>query len=545
MSDKDQNGFFLKPLTRLWKILRLEKEEIGSIYFYAILAGLLQLSIPLGIQAIINFVLAGALSTSMIVLIALVVIGVFFDGFLQIKQMNLIERVQQKVFVRYSFNFATRIPRFEMKKIDEYYLPELINRFFDTIVFQKSISKILLEVPTALIQLLFGLILLSLYANVFIIFSISVVLILILIIRSTASSGLKTSLEESNHKYAVAAWLQEIGRVFRTFHFALDSKLPLEKNDELTHAYVESRSGHFRILMIQYWTFIFFKVLITGGMLILGSILLVRNEINVGQFVAAEIVILSVIAAIEKIIKSLDKVYDLLTSVEKLGKVMDKPSEKSGSLLMAQKPVSVSFSEVGFTYENRFEVLKNVNFKLEEGQLMTLSGKDGSGKATLARLVAGAYKDFSGRIEIDGIPILNYNLESLRANLGIMFHDQDVFEGSLGENIFLDKNVNPSLLTQLLADLGFDNFFEAFPNGLDEQLLAAGKKMPVSLVRKILLLRALIHKPGLLILEEPWHKQDDYSQTCIKKFLLNSDTTTIVLTNEESFIKQADIHHVL
>ncbi len=541
MSESRDEQFLRKPLSRLWKILRLEKEEIGAIYFYAILAGLIQLTIPLGIQAIINFVLAGSLSTSMVVLIIMVVSGVFIDGFLQVKQMNLIERVQQKVFVRYSFLFAARIPRLDMSKIDNYYLPELINRFFDTVVFQKSISKILLDVPTALIQLLFGLILLSLYANLFIVFSLLVVLILIIIIRLTASQGLKTSLEESNYKYGVAAWLQELARVFKTFHFAPGSNLPLKKTDELTHAYVISRTGHFKILLFQYWTFICFKVLITAGMLVLGGLLLVNNEINVGQFVAAEIVILSVIAAIEKLIKSLDKVYDLLTSVEKLGKVMDKPKEISGTLALPSQPVKLTFKNVSFAYNGEAPVLSGVNFEIANGQVLGIAGKDGSGKSTLARLVTGAYKDFTGQIEVDGIPILNYDLESYRDNMGIMFHDQDVFDGSLGENIFLERNYDKNRIGQLIEAFGFNSFFEAFPNGLDEQLMPSGKRMPVSLVRKILLLRAFVHQPGLMILEEPWHKQDEPSAEKIKEYLLKSNkATTLVLTNDPHFLSQCD-----
>ncbi|HTH32298.1 MAG TPA: ABC transporter transmembrane domain-containing protein, partial [Lacibacter sp.] len=202
-----------RPLQRLLQVLNLERKEIGAIYFYAILAGLLQLAVPLGVQAIINFVLAGRLSTSIIVLIILVVISVFLTGLLQVNQMKIIEKIQQRIFTRYSFEFAWRIPRLDLKKIDQYYLPEFVNRFFDTVNLEKSLSRLLLDIPAALIQVLFGLILLSLYANVFIIFSLLVVLILFIIIRLTYARGLSTSLDESEYKYEVAGWLEEIARV--------------------------------------------------------------------------------------------------------------------------------------------------------------------------------------------------------------------------------------------------------------------------------------------------------------------------------------------
>lgn len=118
-----------RPLQRLVQVLNLERKEIGAIYFYAILAGLLQLAVPLGVQAIINFVLAGRLSTSIIVLIVLVVVSVFFTGLLQVNQMKIIEKIQQRIFTRYSFEFAWRIPRLDLKISINIICPNLLTAF--------------------------------------------------------------------------------------------------------------------------------------------------------------------------------------------------------------------------------------------------------------------------------------------------------------------------------------------------------------------------------------------------------------------------------
>ncbi len=146
--------------------------------FMPYLNGLIQLSLPLGIQAIISFVLGGAISTSLIIMIALVVLGVFLNGMLKVNQMRLIEKVQQKIFVRYSFEFAERIPKLNLQSVDSYYLPELVNRFFDTVTLQKGISKLLLDIPAATIQIIFGLLLLSFYHPVFIFFGLMLILII-------------------------------------------------------------------------------------------------------------------------------------------------------------------------------------------------------------------------------------------------------------------------------------------------------------------------------------------------------------------------------
>ena len=129
------------PLTRILNLVKLERKEITAVYIYAILNGMIQLSLPLGVQAIIGFVLGAAMRASLVILIVLVVVGVLAVGIMQVNQMKIIEKIQQKLFVRYAFAFAEHIPKLDLKKTDNIYLPELVNRFFDIPVLQKACQK--------------------------------------------------------------------------------------------------------------------------------------------------------------------------------------------------------------------------------------------------------------------------------------------------------------------------------------------------------------------------------------------------------------------
>lgn len=129
------------PVTRILNLVKLERKEISAVYFYAILNGLIQLSLPLGVQAIVGFVLGASMRASLVILIGLVVTGVLVAGLMQVNQMKIIEKIQQKLFVRYAFAFAEHIPRLDLKKTDSIYLPELVNRFFDIPVLQKVYPK--------------------------------------------------------------------------------------------------------------------------------------------------------------------------------------------------------------------------------------------------------------------------------------------------------------------------------------------------------------------------------------------------------------------
>ena len=312
---------------RLLGLLELDKKDILQIFYYAIFAGIVNLSLPLGIQAIINLIQGAQVSTSWIILVILVTLGVAFAGMLQLTQIRIIENVQQKIFTRSSFEFAYRFPKIKLDQLRSYYPPELANRFFDTLTVQKSLSKILVDFPAALLQIIFGLILLSLYHPFFIIYGILLILLIYVVFKFTAQRGLDTSLDESKYKYQVAHWIQEVARSIISFKLSGKTSHAMDKNDKLVSNYLTARESHFRVLILQFIQMIGFKVLVTAGLLIIGGILVLNQEMNIGQFVAAEIIILLVISSVEKLITGLETFYDLLTSLEKLGQVVDKELE--------------------------------------------------------------------------------------------------------------------------------------------------------------------------------------------------------------------------
>lgn len=533
------------PLKKFLELLKYEKAEISAIYFYAILNGLVQLSVPLGIQSIISFVLGGAISTSLVLLIIFVIACVFVGGLLQVNQMKLIEKIQQQLFVRYSFQYAHVIPNFNLRSVDGYYLPEFVNRFFDTIPLQKSISKLLLDIPAATIQILFGLILLSFYHPVFIVFGIFLLFILYFILRSTTSRGMETSLQESDYKYKVLGYLEELARVVTSFKFSKNKSYHLVKTDEYVTGYLNARTAHFKILLFQYWTLIGFKILITSAMLIVGAYLLIAQQLNVGQFIASEIVILMIISSIEKLIMNLDKVYDVMTSVEKITKVTDKPTEKQGGIDLDTQAggVSIYAQNLSFGYEGEENLLTDISFSIEKGEKVCLHGAYGSGKSTLLRLLSGTYTDFGGNLLIDGIPIHTYNLYSLRSQTGIMLHQQEIFQGTILENICMGNEQTSYHELDFLADLvGLRTFIHSKKEGYEFLIQPAGQHLSGRIIKKILLMRALVQHPKLLLLEEPWQGMEPVYQEKLQQYLLKylADTTIIVVTNDQQFSSRCD-----
>lgn len=532
------------PVKKILNLLKLEKKEITAVYFYAILNGLIQLSLPLGVQTIIGFVMGAAMRASLAVLIALVVTGVFVAGIMQINQMKITEKIQQKLFVRYSFAFAVHIPRLDLKKNDNVYLPELVNRFFDIPILQKCLSKILLDVPTASIQILFGLILLSFYHPAFILFGFILILLLWLILVFTGNYGLQSSIDESTSKYKVAGWLEESARVIKSLKLAKHNDLHLQKCDEEVTEYLNARNSHFKILLFQYNVLVIFKTVITAAMLIVGTLLLVNQQLNIGQFIAAEIIVLLVLNSVEKLIMTLGTVYDTLTAIEKISGLTEKPVEENGSavLVYSASGIKLEMKNLSFSYNDEKDHLSDISLLINPGDKVCIMGKESSGKSTLLHLLAGAYTDFKGALLLDDAPIGNYNLDSLRAQIGVTLNEQDIFRGTIWENIVLGReNISQQEVSEIAAKIGLTEFISTLKTGFDTKLDPTGRRLPRNVIHKILLTRALVAKPRLLLIEDPWVNYETGSRLQIMQ-LLNEikETTIVVVSNDPEFAKQCD-----
>ncbi|MFD1141799.1 ABC transporter transmembrane domain-containing protein [Larkinella insperata] len=326
MATDNQKQLPPSPLRRLLRLLGTEKKDIGYIYLYAIVTGLISLSLPLGIQAVFNLVSSGLVFSSVYVLIGLVVLGVIVAGFLMVAQMTLVEIMQQRIFAKAAFEYTYRLPRIKPEAFSGYHPPELMNRFFDVLTVQKGLPKLLIDLTAASMQILFGIILLSFYHPVFLVFGLFTLITIVGICWIYGSQGIQTSLSESKYKYRVVGFLEEYAQDISRFRQQKSSE-PIDRMDELVAGYVSYRNAHFQVLKRFFYSAIGFKTITTGGLLILGTSLVVARQMTLGQFVAAELIIVLISGSVEKLISGIDTVFDMLTAVEKIANVTDLPLE--------------------------------------------------------------------------------------------------------------------------------------------------------------------------------------------------------------------------
>ena len=531
------------PLQRLYDLLKMDKKDISQILFYAIFSGLVSLSMPLGIQAIINFIQSGRISASWIVLVVLVVIGVALVGILSLMQLRITENLQQKIFVRSSFEFSFRLPKIKFEEYDNHYPPELANRFFDTLTIQKGASKLLLDFSTALLQIMFGLILLSLYHPFFIVFGLLLFLLLFSIFRFSYSSGLDTSLKESKYKYKVVSWLQEIARNNFSFRKNENFDFAQQKNDYLVSEYLTYREKHFNIIKRQFSQLIFFKIIITASLLIIGGFLVIQQQMNIGQFVAAEIIILLVINSVEKIVIGLETFYDVLTAVEKIGQVTDLEIENVSDIEInsCYTNLTLETENIKFKFPDANDyTLEDINLKINANEKIYLEGDNGSGKTTLIRLLSGLLQPTSGSFFINDDTFQKIDLSMYRSQIGTITSAETPFEGTILDNItFKNPNISNEDVKWAIENVQLGSFIKSLPDGLQTAVFPEGKQLSSSNAQKILLARSIINKPKILFYEDPLDKMDDEITRKIIDFITSDvNKWTVIVSSKNDYWKQ-------
>ncbi len=304
----------------LFSWLYNERRVISQIYLLALLQGIMYLAIPLGIQGVVTYIMAGSFSASLVLLSSVTILATCFIGFFQIWQMRINETLHQKIFG----NIVSRISHYINATTHSDQIFDKLNKYFEIVTLQKGISKILLDFSFSIISIVFGLLILPMYSSWFMIFSLLSALVFYFIIKYYGNRGIETNVKVSNEKYNLINWFQLSARENK-----LEDPSFIENTDDVLNNYFSERKKYYGVLESQYKGIIIFKILFTAIVLFFGAYLVQIGELNIGQFIASEIIIFLVINSVEKLVSSLGTCYDIITSIYKLESIFDEKHEYS------------------------------------------------------------------------------------------------------------------------------------------------------------------------------------------------------------------------
>ena len=519
---------------KLWKLIAQEKQDVWTIIIYAVISSLLSLIIPLSSEAIVNAVQLGVVTAQLVVLCVVVAFGMTALGLFTVLESYIIDILQRRLFARAAFEVASRLPKMSAEGLFGEYPPEMVNRFFDVIIIQKTLSKLLLDGTNAMLVLMTGLLLLAIYHPIFLLFDILLVLFASIVVFLLSKGGLESSIKESKKKYALVQWLEDVARCHVSFKLYGRDGYVLDRVDSITTEYILARKKHFRVLARQLIGSTIFRAFATVGILGLGGFLVIQQDLSVGQLVAAEIVIISLLSSLEKLIDQFDEFYDLLTAIDKMAHITDKPLEhQSGQEELLthhlKGGVSLTVDNLHFRYPNGSEVLHGLNFRVGAGSRVSIVGVIGSGKTTLANLLVRLYEPTKGKILLGEQYIRHMRLESLRSNVNVIGGNIEIFTGTVRDNILLGRAISQEDLEWALRIAQIYDTLMALPDGLNTALEGAGsEELPETVLRCMTIARAIVGKPRLLVIDDVLSGLSERLKTALLDALYACECWTIL-----------------
>ncbi|MDO3384359.1 type I secretion system permease/ATPase [Gilvimarinus sp. SDUM040013] len=287
--------------------------------------------------------------------------------------------------------------------------------------------------------------------------------------------------------------------------------------------------------------------LVAVSIIIVGVYLIADGQLSQGGLIAAYMLSSRIMAPIGQSAGLMMQYHQAATALEGVEQVMNKPVERPEDSQWVNVPRvqgRVEFKKVSFRYPNDDrDILKDVSFVLEPGERVAVLGRNGSGKTTIQKLIAGLYSPSAGNILIDNIDIGQLDPAQLRENIGYVPQDINLFLGTLRENLALaHPHVDDARLMEVIELCGLTEFINAHPQGLSMPvgerggLLSGGQKQSVAVAR------ALMSEPSVLLLDEPTGAMDHSSEEALKTNLVKPSTgkTMLVITHRTSLLTLVD-----
>jgi len=524
-----------KPLQRLLSLLRTESSDVWVIVIFALVSGLLTMTTPLAVEALVNTVAFGRFLQPVIVLSLMLLAFLVFQAAIKATQTFVVEIIQRRLFARVAADLSFRLPRTRVEALDEKYAPELVNRFFDIVTVQKISAQLLLDGINLVLTVAVGMAVLAFYHPYLLAFDVVLVLAILFTMFVLGHGAVKTSIKESKTKYAMAAWLEDLARCRTTFRYDGAAEFAMERSDQLIYDYLMARRKHFKVLIRQIIFMLLLQALASTALLAIGGLLVISGQLSLGQLVAAELIVAVVVGSFAKLGKHMESFYDLMASIDKLGSLFDLPIERMDGLLTTGSGTGIVVKDVSYSLPDGREILNNVSLTIQSGQKVAISGTSGCGKSLLLDMLFGLREPASGLITVNGIDPRDVRPDVLRRRVALV-RDVEVFEGTIAENVHLERpdisigDVRAALeLVELLPRV------QQHPQGLETPLNSAGTPLTTSQLRRLMVARAIVGAPEIVLLDEILDSMSDAGAARILQSIVAAEKpwTIVLVTNRE------------
>lgn len=494
------------------QLAHFDAKTLKIVAVFSLLISILSLVVPIASQTLVNIVAFGQLYQPILVLVIVTFILLSASALIRICLISLVEAIQQRIFADIALKLADFLPRKPYKLSKRYENDHLVNRFFEFVVIQKSVSVLLISGVGVILQTFFGMLLLAFYSPILLAFDICIVIAMLLAIFVPMRSALRTSKQECNEKHNVASWLEEIASNPLLFKTQDRTQYAMQRAREAVKRFIHQRRRHFRRLLAHSYSIYAVSVIGSTSLLAIGGFLVINNQLSLGQLVASEVVLSAMASGFVQLSSYLEDFYDLTASTDKLQQVLNQPAEvipdeNKQSMLNHYATelgngIQLNALHVSYSSEKQPELITDFNLKLPAGTHTVITSSHGQGKSTLLLLLAGMLKPSDGKIEANGMPLNAKTRFFYRQHIAFL-QSLDIFNGTLLDNILVGASeVDYGFIQTLLNELELSSVIESLPDNLDTFIDRNDCAFSRTTLLKIILIRTIISKPSICFIDD-------------------------------------------
>ncbi len=533
----------MPPLQRFTALLRLDQRDIWAVALFALVAGILSLATPLAIESLVNVVSWGTFIQPLLVLGVMLLACLGIAGVMKILQTIVVEIVQRRQLVRIVGDLAHRFPRANQAALSGVYPRELANRVFDIMTIQKASAVLLLDGISIALTTVMGLLLLAFYHPFLLGFDIVLVICMVSITRLLGRGGVRTAIDESITKYKIAHWLQDILSTPAAFKVNGGEKLAVERANRLTSNYLQARKLQFRVVLRQVTFAIGLQVIASTFLLGLGGWLVMKQQLTLGQLVASELVVTVVVGAFAKAGKTLEKFYDLMAGVDKVGHLLDIPVDPRSDLgELPEGPASVRWDDLDFHFDLTGSTCVVPAYEIKPGSSVAVVGHYRAGKSLLVRSLAGLIRPHHGMAEIAGYDAQTAALGGEGKLVGYACRGE-AFHATIEENVDVGRSfVGQKRVREALDQVGLWESVLRLPGGTRTMLQSGGSPLSNTQRAQLMIARAIAGRPKLLLIDSLLDDLTPDVRDSLLDKLTGDDVpwTLVIVTNQLEIANRAD-----
>lgn len=542
----NQSSLFQTVVGHLGLLFRLERRILGLIVSYSIAIGLFSLIVPLTVQELVNTFAFALQPITIVTLAAVMVTGLLFVGAFRALQYYAVEVLERRIFARVAIAMAQQLPHLRYQG----FKPRFANYFVETILMQRAVSVLLVDLINVIVGGAVGMTILVFYHPYFLLFNAILLVGFNVVFFLMSHGGLKADMDMSHAKYDTLHWFQEIA--YNLLHFkSTDSQaLLIKKTDQLLDTYVGVRRTRFGILIRQYLGSLGWQAIVHSGLIATAGWLLGIGQLTLGQFVAAEVVVSGILSSFDGVVKRMGHIYYFLTALTELSFLFSLPKDQDAATLSIPLPdptvhgIRVTCKDLTFAPAGGPPVFEHFNLEVTPGEKIGIYADTTMAKTALARVLGGLESPTAGVIRYNGVDLRHLNLDSVNRFRGFILDSQlSLFEGTLEENILLGREYIPySDVRWALRFTELEEEVDALPQGLKTHVRSAGKIFAPTHIVRILVARAILGRPQLLIFEGILHNMHPAMRETILRRLCSKEEpwSVIFVSNDPNLTPHVD-----